>query len=174
MADVLDPIHSPARVYTWFSLSPDNEDINRVIELGYYDDTTDRDGFVQYEGTFCLGGQQFGYSLLSGLTRAAFGLAQIVGTVFFAVIRLLQAGFAGICGDKELAALRASEALRSVTYLGHGLANFGRGLVEAAQLVALAKRCGYHVNLRYFLYQSEKADIATSPVSLDAKEVKLP
>ncbi len=163
MADCTYP--DPVRVSTWFSTGPENEEINRVIEQGYdadidsFDADIDSKGFIHYEFTLGQCGRQFGYSLLSGLGRMAFGLAQIVGTVFFAIIRLIQAGFARICGDKELAILRASEALRSITYFGHGLANFGRGLVEAVQIMALAQCCGYFVSARDFLYQSEKAEM---------------
>ncbi len=137
------------KIQTVFSSGTEDHKINDQIEW---------DVFRPHENAFRYEAFTLGLACYAGFKRTLFGLAQIIGTLFFVMIRSCQAGYtsavAGTDQEKQYAALYAQEALRSFTYLGHGLANIGRGIAEFLHIAVVihtidpfALRFGYQ--LRY-------------------------
>ncbi len=144
---------------TTFSSGTNNHQINQLIEKQ----------FKEFECALTKESLKPVSAFSAGLKRTLFGLAQIIGTVFCAIVRSCQAGYQYEFGDKKFAALYAQEALRSVTYLGHGLANIGRGIAEFVHIALLVEMIEppYVFNNMYLAYQSEKAEILYKSSLLD-------
>jgi hypothetical protein len=94
-------------------------------------------------------GKSWGVSVLSGGGRIIFGLVEIVGAFFLAFFKLLEAAGTALFYDKERAALPLKECGWAITYMGHGVANMARGLIEIFQIAAKCKFDSFNHPIKY-------------------------
>lgn len=155
-----------------FSSGQEDHQINDQIEYPL---------FKSHEDAFRYEALTLGLACYAGFKRTLFGLAQIVGTLFFVMIRSCQAGYTSAVAatdkDKQYAALYGQEVARSFTYFGHGLANIGRGIAEFLHIAVVIHTMDPHaLRFRYQMrYPSEiartafHADTASSRPRLESK-----